>query len=301
MKEEGVRAIVNVPILLRGRKPWGLLQVDAREPREFGFEDIEFLRTYAMTIGPVVDRLQTATELRHTDERLRLIVTNARSYVIILSDTNDIITDWLGGSEEIFGWSPEQIIGRPGTDLFTAEDRDAGVPEREIAHARENGMAANVRWHMRRDGSRVFLDGQTIALRDSRGAVRGFLKIGQDVTERKRNEERQAVLLAELQHRVRNILAMVRSLISRTIKGDDAIQRLREELEGRIDAMARTQALLTRTLGSGVELETIIREELQSQAVREGGFKIKGPGLELAPRAAEVVTLAVHELATNSS
>ena len=147
----------------------------------------------------------------------------------------------------------------------------------------------------------MFLDGQTVALRSANGDVRGFLKIGQDVTDRKENEERQAVLLAELQHRVRNVLAMVRSLIQRTVSGDRPVEQIRQQLEGRIDALARTQALLTRALGAGVDLQQLVRDELDGQAAGEDGFTISGPAIELAPKAAEVVTLAVHELATNAS
>jgi two-component sensor histidine kinase len=154
---------------------------------------------------------------------------------------------------------------------------------------------------MRRDGSRVFLDGQTVALRDADGGLRGYLKIGQDVTDRKRDEERQSVLLAELQHRVRNVLAMVRSLIRRTMSGAASVEEARGQLEGRIDALSRTQTLLTRALGAGVQLEEIIRDELEAQAVGEDGLSIAGPPIELAPKAAEVVTLAVHELATNAA
>ncbi|MBT2246803.1 PAS domain-containing protein [Sphingobium sp. BHU LFT2] len=62
LREHGVIAIVNVPILLPGRRPWGVLQVDAREPREFDQASIEFLKTYSMVLGPVIDRILVAAE-----------------------------------------------------------------------------------------------------------------------------------------------------------------------------------------------------------------------------------------------
>ena len=300
MKADGVVAIVNVPILLPGRRPYGLLQVDAREPRDFGDDEIEFLTTYAMVLGPVIDRLKTVSELRETDERLHLIVENATDYVIIVSDAEDRITDWLGGSSSILGWTEQEVLGEATTFIFTEEDRSAGVPERELELARQGGSAPNVRWHRRKDGSRVFLDGQTVSLRGSDGEHHGFLKIGQDVTDRQRDADRQGVLLAELQHRVRNVLAMVRSIVRRTVQGGRSAQDIGEDLEGRIDALARTQALLTRALGVGVDLETLVREELQAQAAQEDQVTVAGPTVELAPKAAEVLTLAVHELATNA-
>ncbi|HEV7276524.1 MAG TPA: PAS domain S-box protein [Devosiaceae bacterium] len=187
LRDHGVIALVNVPIFLPGRKPFGILQVDACMPRGFDQEDIEFLKTYAMVLGPVIDRFKTVAALRFAEERL-LLIENARAYVMVVSDAEDRITAWLGGSEDILGWSSSEAIGQKTDMIFTEEDRAAGVPARELSAARENGTSANVRWHQRRDGTQVFLDGQTIALKDHAGKFRGYLKIGQDVTERTRAE-----------------------------------------------------------------------------------------------------------------
>ncbi len=141
LHDHGVVALVNVPILLPGRKPYGVLQVDAQEPREFDQDDVAFLKTYAMVLGPVVDRQKTVVELRRTDERLRLMVECARDYVVVLSDPEDRITDWLAGSEQILGWSQAEVLGKPADLIFTPEDREDGVPGRELGAALENGAA----------------------------------------------------------------------------------------------------------------------------------------------------------------
>jgi PAS domain S-box-containing protein len=240
------------------------------------------------------------SELERGNERFRLIVENASDYAIILSDAENKIISWLPGATAVFGWNEEEMLGRPVSSIFTPEDRANRVPELELSRARANGEAPNIRWHARKDGGRVFLDGKTVALRNVDGSIRGFLKIGQDVTERQRNEERQAVLLAELQHRVRNVLAMVGSLINRGDSGSTT-QEFRERLSGRIAALARTQALLTRGAGVGVDLEGLIRHELLSQAADEARVLLSGPKVTLAPKAAEVLTLAIHELATNAT
>jgi len=298
MTAHGVVALINVPIFLPGGEAFGLLQVDAREPREFGEDDVEFLRTYAMIVGPVIDRLRKLDEIERNNERLRLVLANAHDYAILLTDSNDIITDWFAGSKNIFGWSADEIIGQHGSVLFTEEDQINGVPETETGLAEQSGAAPNVRWHRRKDGSRVFIDGQTIVLRAVDGSARGYMKIGQDTTERRRAEERQSVLLAELQHRVRNVLAMVRSVAA---KGDGAtVDEFRAQLVGRISAMARTQALLTRGAGVGVNLEGMIRSELLGDGTEDERVSIAGPNIDLAPKAAEVLTLAIHELATNA-
>ena len=300
LHDHDVFATVSAPIFLPGGKPYGVLQADACAPRVFDEEDIEFLRTYCAVLGPVIDRIFKMAALERSDERFRLVVENAHGFAIILSDANDIITDWFPGATEVFGWSEAEMIGRTMADIFTPEDRDNGIPQRETGRARDLGKAPNIRWHVTKGGGRVFVDGQTIVLRNPDETVGGFLKIGQDLTDRKLNEERQTVLLAELQHRVRNVLAMVASIVKR---GDAGISthEFRDRLNGRIAAMARTQALLTRGAGVGVALEHIVNDELIAQDAEESRVDVAGPQISLSPKAAEVLTLAIHELATNAA
>lgn len=190
MKEAGVVALVNVPILRPGGQPYGLLQVDAMEPRAFGEDDIQFLRTYSTILGPVIDRLLMARTLRSSEERFRLTVEAALDYAILLSDPEDRITDWLPGAQKVFGWTAEEAVGQPAAITFTPEDRARDQDKWETETARKEGVAPDVRWHIRKDGRRVFIEGSTRALRGADGALLGFLKIGQDVTERRAGEER---------------------------------------------------------------------------------------------------------------
>ena len=189
MKEAGVIALANVPIRLPGGKAYGLLQVDATEPRDFGPQDTEFLRTYASILGPVIDRLQTVRTLRFTEERFRLVVENARDYAIFTTDARDRITDWYAGAEDVYGWSAEEATGQPAAIIFTPEDLMVGQDATEIGTALRDGSAPNVRWHLRKGGTRVFIEGVTTTLRSGDGTLRGFLKIGQDVTERREADE----------------------------------------------------------------------------------------------------------------
>jgi PAS domain S-box-containing protein len=299
MNDHGVAAIVNAPIFLPGGVPFGLLQVDARQPRAFDEEDVEFLRTYCMVLGPVIDRLQTVAKLGQSDERFRLIVKHALDHAIILSDTEDCITGWFPGAAMIFGWTEEEMLGRSVACIFTPEDQASDAPRWETERARELGAAPNVRWHVAKDGRRVFLDGQTILLRDAAGQAIGFLKIAQDITERKRAEDRQSMLQAELQHRVRNVLAMIASVIDRADARGTA-EELRSTLSGRIASLARTQVLLTRGADTGVELAEIIRDELLALSIGQHTIQVEGPVVMLAAKAAEVLTLAIHELTTNA-
>ena len=242
-----------------------------------------------------------AEALRESEERLRLIVENARDYAIFMIDPEARVIDWREGAEAVFGFSREEMAGQDADILYTPEDRSKGVPEEERAIARAQGKAPNVRWHVCKDGRRVFIDGIATALRDPEGKLTGYLKIGQDVTERHSAEERRKTLLAELQHRVRNTLAVVRSIVRRTAQNSDSLEDMVDHLQGRIDAFARVQAVVTRDLVGGVDLTALIEDELLAHGTREGPkLTIEGPDLVLLAKPAEAMSLAIHELATNS-
>ena len=114
------------------------------------------------------------------------------------------------------------------------------------------------------------------------------------------SEERQRLLLAELQHRVRNILAMIQSIIRQSLHPDQSAEDYVAHLSSRVAAMARTQVILTRNVNLRVSLQEVVRDELLSSAGSHRRFQCGGVEVLLDPKAAEVLTLAIHELATNS-
>lgn len=129
------------------------------------------------------------------------------------------------------------------------------------------------------------------------GAVVTFI----DVTAITRAEERQRLLLAELQHRVRNTLGVVRSIARRSAQTSISVEDYAAHLDGRLNAFARTQAMVTRDPESGVDLEYMVVEELLGYNAREGEqLRVSGPPVRLQPKAAETFALAIHELATNA-
>jgi two-component sensor histidine kinase/CheY-like chemotaxis protein len=141
-----------------------------------------------------------------------------------------------------------------------------------------------------------------VAVRGEDGALREWIGVCIDISERKSAEERQTLLMAELDHRVRNILASIQSMVSLTGRSARTKHDYAEALQGRIAAMARTHDLLTRGRWSGANLEQIVRDELKPYD--PGGHVVSLEGeIEciLRPRQALNVALVVHELATNAA
>jgi two-component sensor histidine kinase len=121
-----------------------------------------------------------------------------------------------------------------------------------------------------------------------------------DVTERKRAEERQRILVAELDHRVKNSLATVSSVVSQTAVGTRSVASFAAALDGRIRSMATTQDLLSSGRWQGISLTELIRHELAPYATRRN-TKINGPEIGLRPEAGQAMAMVLHELATNAA
>jgi len=121
-----------------------------------------------------------------------------------------------------------------------------------------------------------------------------------DVTARKRAEERQRVLVAELDHRVKNTLATVSSVISQLAVGYGSVATFVAAVDGRIRSMARTQELLSASKWRGISLAELVRRELAPYA-KDGNTEVNGPETILRADVGQVMAMVVHELATNAA
>ena len=150
------------------------------------------------------------------------------------------------------------------------------------------------------DGAVRWIRDSGFALRGADGRVQRVAGIARDMTEQRLAQDHQKLLLAELQHRVRNTLAVIRSIVRRTAENSDTIEELVGHLDGRLSAIARIQASVTRDPDKGVDLAGIVDDELTARVDTAKRAHVAGPRVRLTPKSAEVISLAIHELATNS-
>jgi PAS domain S-box-containing protein len=153
----------------------------------------------------VTDRMQAVEALQEGETKLRLIVEGAKDYIILTLDDEQRITSWFGGAQETFGWSEQEMLGRPFSQIFTDVDRAADVPATELHKAALEGVAIDRRWHQTADGSKVFLDGtvRPLPIRDA-SSISGFIKVARNATSQKLSEDRQLAFL-ELGDKIREL------------------------------------------------------------------------------------------------
>jgi len=135
----------------------------------------------------------------------RLQVRQIRDYAMFLMDVRGTILTWNKGVEELLGYSEGEFIGRNASIIFTSEDRAADVPATEIQRACEEGQAGNIRWHQRKDGTRIYTHGTLQALRTEDGELIGYAKIISDETRQKQLEDaltRSNASLSQFSHAI---------------------------------------------------------------------------------------------------
>ena len=135
-------------------------------------------------------RLKRSREaLRESEERLRLVVDSARDYAILTLDPNGAVLSANSGAEQLYGYAPEELVGRNYATLFTLEERAAQVPEKQIAQCLETGRVEDDRWMVTKAGERRYVTGTARAIRDEFGHVHGLISVTRDITERRGAEE----------------------------------------------------------------------------------------------------------------
>jgi PAS domain S-box-containing protein len=138
---------------------------------------------------------------RDGENLFRLMVESVSDYSIFAIDPVGRILSWNKGAEEVFGYREEEIVGESFAILFTPEDRSQGAPERELENVRSNGRTGENRWHLRKDGSRLWISGLINSLKDEKGDLIGYVKVArgamEEVARGKRAEEEREDLERE--------------------------------------------------------------------------------------------------------
>lgn len=206
---------------------------------------------------------------------------------------------------EALGYAPAELSGRSIralNELVHPDDRkvltDLSLSVRRVA----DGEVREAEYRIRHaDGEyRWFLIRETPFARGADGKVSQVLGTGLDITARRDADEHQKVLIRELHHRVKNILATVQAIASATGRSAKTFQEFRDDFSDRLVSLGRTHSLLTREAWAGADLHEILKSELEPYLDDAGRVTIDGPFVEIPRDIVVSVGMAVHELTTNA-
>src|SRR3712207_1216617 len=241
----------------------------------------------------VTQRKAAEAALRESEARFRLA---ARAVQGIVYDL-DLLTGAVWRSEGL-----ERVMGIRHEDAPTSADwwqarvhPDDAAQVARTARELEDGTTSHLDAEYRvrhADGHWVYLHDRSFVLRDESGRAVRLIGVSTDITERKRAEEHQRLLLLELSHRVKNTLAVVQSLAARSLSGERTLEQAREDFSKRLRVLANAHSLLTASEWREAGLRAVVEAELKPYANRA---TLTGPDLALLPKAALTLALVRSE------
>lgn len=245
---------------------------------------------------------QLNASLSHSEARFRDVVEAAPDAMIIV-DRSERMVLVNAEAERVFGYARGELLGQPLAMLMP--DRFHAIHEGRVAGfngergPRRMGDGADL-FGRRRDGSEFPIETNVSVLRgDSDDMVCSVVR---DLTQRRESQERQTLLIRELNHRVKNTLASVQSIAHHTFKSTGDPMAFSEALEARLIALSQSHDVLTRNDWAGATVRDIVAEQLSPYDHGPSApYTLDGPTVTLGPNRAVTLGMALGELATNAA
>lgn len=296
-----LRGILAVPLIGPEGGTMGAIMLSDKEGGEFTPDDEALLIQLAQCASVSIENVARAKVLKETKERL--LATHEHANVgIAETDAAGRLLMVNTGFSALTGYSRGELVNRNIFDLCDPEciEAERVLYERQVAG--ELRTYAIEQRYLRKDGIAAWYSVSATAVFDEKGRFQYSVRVIQDIDQRKRHEQRQALLVRELHHRVRNTLATVQALAGATARSADSIREFTRSFSERISAMARTHALLTEDYWQTVPLRDMVLNELQpfSERMRQR-FKLEGPDLHLSADLAVPLSMVLHELTANAA
>jgi PAS domain S-box-containing protein len=203
-------------------------------------------------------------------------------------------------SHQIFGGAQGRIKADLTRVMQAVHPDDLPKMQAAVETARRDGLPYKVEHRIIRpsDGQTTWVMTAGAPVRDAAGKVVRIIGVTQDISAQKAAETQRETLVAELDHRVKNVLASVQSLALQSARKAPNIDTFLKTFAGRLKAMASAHTLLTATRWRGASVQNMVNAELGG--LSPGQTRWEGPDVLLSPRATNALALALHELATNA-
>ena len=265
------------------------------------------------TLVDITERHEAEKQIRESEIRYRRIaaIVESSDDAILAKNLDGIITSWNSGAERLFGYTAEEVIGKPVTILIPVDrhDEEPAILAR-IRRGEHVDHYETIR--QRKDGSLVDISLTISPVRDPDGKIIGASKIARDISERRRAEEQQRLLLREMDHRVKNLFALASGVVALSARSATSAEELSSAVRERLSALAQAHALTLpvmtdegRRLEQSTTLHALIHTILapyDGQTV-DGKARVAISGADIPIGGGSLTSLALllHEFATNAA
>ena len=303
IRNEGICALGFIPLVADGEVV-GKFMTYYPDRRSFTASEIELAVTIARQVGFSLERARAdarrraaENDLRESEQRFRVMSENA-PVMIWMSDKDGHCLHLNRMLREFWGVSEEGIASFNWAQTTHPED----MPEvgRAIGEAMAERRLCTIvgRYRSALDGAYHVLQTHAQPRLSASGELLGMIGVNIDISERQRADAQRELLLAELNHRVKNTLAVVQAMANQTFRG--VAREPRQAFENRLMALAAAHNLLTASNWENAALSDIARDALHAGDAYKGRVDIAGPRVLLPPREALALAMAFHELTTNA-
>lgn len=294
----GMQSGIVTPLLNDGDYIAGLFAQHAT-PRFWTDHEAELLNLALQRIWRDLARARAEAALRDSEERHRLIFEQANDIMFTL-DLDQVVTAANPAAGAALGLAPAELVGRHVADFISREDhqRTTAMLQRKLAEGGTTRYDVEVHGT---NGRTMRWQINSTLMRNPSGKPLGLQAIARDVTEERAFEERQRLLIHELNHRVKNTLALVQALALQSLKPGRDPMRAANDFQSRLAALAAAHDLLTREQWEGATLGELVASATRPLARERGRIDAHGPEVEVTPKAAVSIVMALHELSTNAT
>lgn len=296
----GLTCCVCTP-MRAGPRLLGWLGFGRRHGEPFSEDELQFLRTATYYLAMASERLRTEAALRESERRLNAVLNNA-TVAIFVMDARQHCTYMNAAAEKLTGYKFEETSGRPLHDVVHHTRPDgSSFPLEECPIDRafpENNQEQGEEVFIHKNGSFYPVAFTASPIRDEASKTVGTIIEVRDISEQKQHEQTRELLMREVDHRARNALAVVQSLVQLTNAPN--IRTYKEIVAGRISALGRAQGSLAAQNWKGASVRQVVEQEFEAIA-KPGTFRLVGPRHMLRPDQVQPLGMIIHELATNAA
>ena len=294
-----LRASIVVPLVKDGRWIAGFYAQQS-SPRRWTEDDERLVRDVVERTWAAVERARAEATLRESEERLQTLMKGIPQ--MVWRSCSKGLWTWVGPQWLDFtGQTQEESQSMGWLDVIHLADHEA--TKLAWAEARPHGLL-DIEFRVRRatDGGWIWHHTRSVPIRNEQGRIIEWLGTSTDMQVLKEFQKRQGVLVAELQHRTRNLIAIVRSTSDKTADASADLNDFRTRFRGRLDTLARVQGLLSRLNDlDRVTFDELIKAELTAMDSDPDKVTLEGPpGIRLRSSTVQTLAMALHELATNA-